>query len=219
VSHDLRTPLTTIKALAHDMGTRDDRAVMIEEEADRLNRLVADLLDLSRLQGGAIPLHIALNAVDDLIGALMQRVAGILGTRTLEVEFQDDSTLLVGRFDLVHALRILVNLIENAHKYSPPSDPVVLRISRDADMLRFAVIDRGPGIPLRERERIFEPFYRPAGAIPDSGSAGLGLSIARQLAELQGGTLTIGSTGPSASGATFELTLPAADLPVGVIGS
>src|ERR1019366_6459625 len=120
VSHDLRTPLTTIKALAHDLGARDDRALIIEEEADRLNRLVADLLDLSRLQGGAIPLHIALNAVDDLVGAVVQRMSGALGERTLEIAFQDSSTLLVGRFDFVHALRILVNLVENAHKYSPP---------------------------------------------------------------------------------------------------
>jgi two-component system sensor histidine kinase KdpD len=219
VSHDLRTPLTTIKALAHDLRARDDRALIIEEEADRLNRLVADLLDLSRLQGGALPLNIALNAVDDLVGALVQRVTGILGDRILDIRFQDDSTLLVGRFDFVHALRILVNLIENAHKYSPPSRPVTLQVSRDGTVLRFAVVDHGPGIPAAERERIFEPFYRPAGVVPDSGSAGLGLSIARRLADLQGGTLDVAPSGATNSGSTFILTLPAADLPAGVIGS
>ena len=116
VSHDLRTPLTTIKALAHDLAAIDDRAITIEEEADRLNRLVADLLDLSRIQGGALPLSIELNAVDDLIGATVQRVQGALGPRELRVSLEDGGTLLVGRFDFVHALRVLVNLVENARQ-------------------------------------------------------------------------------------------------------
>jgi len=215
VSHDLRTPLTTIKALAHDLGAIDDRALVIEEEADRLNRLVADLLDLSRLQGGAIPLNVALNAVDDLVGALVQRISGVLGDRKLEIAFDDDSTLLVGRFDFVHSLRVLVNLVENAHKYSPAGTPIELHVARDDRWLRFAVLDRGAGVADTERERIFEPFYRPIGAIADSGSAGLGLSIARKLAELQGGEL---SFAPRARGGSeFILTLPAADLPAGVM--
>ena len=211
VSHDLRTPLTTIKALAHDLGTIDDRAHIIEEEADRLNRLVADLLDLSRLQAGAIPLQVALNAADDVVGAVVQRVSGVLGNRTLDVRFTDTSTLLVGRFDFVHALRILVNLVENAHKYSPAGTPITLRIARDGEWLRFTVADRGPGVVAHERERIFEPFYRPSDAIADSSSAGLGLSIARRLAELQGGTMTYVSR--DGGGSAFILSLPAADLP------
>ena len=217
VSHDLRTPLTTIKALAHDLAAGDDRALIIEEEADRLNRLVADLLDLSRLQGGAIPLHIGLNAVDDLVGAVVQRVSGVLGERKLDITFQDDSTLLVGRFDFVHALRILVNLVENAHKYSPSGAPIALNVTRDGDWLRFTVADRGPGVAELEREQIFEPFYRPSGAVADSGSAGLGLSIARRLAELQGGTITYASRG--GGGSEFVLSLPAADLPPNAIES
>ncbi len=213
VSHDLRTPLTTIKALAHDLRASDDRALVIEEEADRLNRLVADLLDLSRLQGGALPLQVALNAADDLVGAVVQRVSGVLGGRKLDVQFTDTSTLLVGRFDFVHALRNLVNLVENAHKYSPATMPITLRIARDGDWLRFTVADRGPGVVAQERERIFEPFYRPSDAIADSGSAGLGLSIARRLAELQGGTMTHAPR--DGGGSEFILSLPAADLPSG----
>ena len=106
VSHDLRTPLTTIKALAHDLrASGDRRAVTIEEEADRLNRLVADLLDLSRLQAGGVPVDLELTAVDDLLGALLQRVSGALGRRELRITIEGD-TLLVGRFDLVHSLRL-----------------------------------------------------------------------------------------------------------------
>jgi two-component system, OmpR family, sensor histidine kinase KdpD len=217
VSHDLRTPLTTIKALAHELAGSDTRAIVIEEEADRLNRLVADLLDLSRIQGNALPLHAVLNAVDDLVGALVQRVSGLLGTRPLRIELPADSTLLVGRFDFVHALRILVNLVENAHKYSPTGSPITLRVLRDGCWLHFAVADLGPGVPEAERNRIFEPFYRPAAAIADSRSAGLGLAISRHLAELQGGALSYAPA--SGGGSEFLLTLPAADLPEDAIES
>jgi two-component system sensor histidine kinase KdpD len=210
VSHDLRTPLTTIKALAHDLrASGDDRAVAIEEEADRLNRLVADLLDLSRLQAGGMPMHLELNAVDDLVGSLVQRVSGALGDRELRVSLDGDA-LLVGRFDLVHSLRILVNLVENANKYAPHGTAIELRVYRDDGQIAFAVSDRGPGVPLDQRDRIFEPFYRAPGSPPDVGGAGLGLTIARRLAEAQHGCLQY-QTRP-AGGSVFTLRLPEGDL-------
>jgi two-component system sensor histidine kinase KdpD len=212
VSHDLRTPLTTIKALAHELGASgDDRAATIEEEADRLNRLVADLLDLSRLQAGGIPVHLELNVVDDLVGALVQRVSGALGGRDLRVTIEGGG-LLVGRFDLAHSLRVLVNLVENAHKYSPAGLPIDLRVHRENDCIAFAVSDRGPGVAADQREHIFEPFYRAPGP-PDVGGAGLGLAIARRLAEAQAGTLTYESR--PAGGSVFTFRLPAADLAEG----
>jgi two-component system, OmpR family, sensor histidine kinase KdpD len=210
VSHDLRTPLTTIKALAHDLGASgDERAATIEAEADRLNRLVADLLDLSRLQAGGVPVHLELTAVDDLVGALMQRVSGALQGQELRVNVEGDS-LLVGRFDLVHALRILVNLVENAHKYSPRGSPIELGVRRENGTLAFAVGDRGAGVAADQRERIFEPFYRAPGSPPDVGGAGLGLTIARRLAEAQQGSLTLEPR--PAGGSLFTLRLPAADI-------
>jgi two-component system, OmpR family, sensor histidine kinase KdpD len=210
VSHDLRTPLTTIKALAHDLGAGgDDRAVTIEEEADRLNRLVADLLDLSRLQAGGVPVHLELTAVDDLVGALAQRVSGALQGQELKIRIEGDD-LLIGRFDLVHSLRILVNLVENAHKYSPPDTPIELRVYRENGSIAFAVGDHGAGVASDQRERIFEPFYRAPGSPPDVGGAGLGLTIARRLAEAQQGTLTF-EPRPT-GGSLFTLRLPAADV-------
>lgn len=213
VSHDLRTPLTTIKALAHDLSVVDDRAITIEEEADRLNRLVADLLDLSRIEAGALPLSIELNAVDDLVGAVVQRVSGALESREIRVSLDEGGTLLFGRFDFVHALRILVNLVENAHKYSPAGSAIDLTVNRIGEELRFAVADQGPGVPDDERERIFQAFYRQPGTAPDVGGTGLGLTIARRLAEVQGGTLSY-SARPG-GGSVFALILPAADLPNG----
>lgn len=211
VSHDLRTPLTTIKALAHDIATGgDDRAVTIEEEADRLNRFVADLLDLSRIAGGALVVAAEVNAVEDLLGAALQRVSGALNGRTLDVSLGAGEPMLVGRFDFAHSLRILVNLIENALKYSPAGSTIELRARREGDALELTVADRGPGIPTPERERIFEPFYRPGGGPPDVGGAGLGLSIARRLAEAQEGTVRYEPR--DGGGSVFIVRLPAADL-------
>ena len=164
VSHDLRTPLTTIKALAHDLGdTGDERAVVIEEEADRLNRFVADLLDLSRLNAGELRVAPEIVAAEDLVGAALQRVSGSLGAREIRAELHPGEPLLLGRLDFVQSLRVLVNLLENAHKYAPPETPIDLAADREGGRLVFRVADRGPGVPEGERERIFHPFYRRPG--------------------------------------------------------
>lgn len=211
VSHDLRTPLTTIKALAHEMAAGDERALVIEEEADRLNRLVANLLDLTRIRTGDLGLSLEVNAVDELIGALIQRVSGALAEHRLPVRLEDGGTMLVGRFDLAQSLRILVNLVENAVKYSPAGTPIEVAAGRAGSALAISVADRGPGIPPSEAESVFEPFYRAPGAEPDVGGAGLGLAIARQLARGQGGDVRY--TDRPGGGAVFTLTLPAAELP------
>jgi two-component system sensor histidine kinase KdpD len=217
LSHDLRTPLTTIKGVAHALRERGTtEAVVIEEEADRLNRLVADLLDLSRLTAGAMPMRPELNAAEDLIGAALRQVSGALGERRVVVTTSEPSLgasngrpLLVGRFDFVQALRALVNLIENACKYSPPGERIDLSVERLGRELRFMVADRGPGIAAAEQERIFEPFYRAPGVPADVGGAGLGLAIARRLAAEQGGDVRYEPR--PAGGSVFTLVLPAAE--------
>jgi two-component system sensor histidine kinase KdpD len=214
VSHDLRTPLTTIKALAHSIGARgaapgDARAGSIEEETDRLARVVGDLLELSRLTSGAIHFQLELNTADDLLGAALQRVAGISGGRDIRIAAEPIDALLVGRFDLVHALRALGNLVENAVKYTPAASVIEISARREWEMLVFAVADRGPGVPEAERERIFDPFYRPPSAPPDVGGTGLGLTIARGLAAAQGGSVTYRPR--PGGGSIFELRLPAGE--------
>jgi two-component system, OmpR family, sensor histidine kinase KdpD len=214
VSHDLRTPLTTIKALAHAVveggaSAGDPRVRSIEEEADHLTAFVIDLLDLSRLQGGALQLHPAINTAEDLVGAALQRVVGVQGDHVIRIRQDRTAPMLLGHFDFVHALRALVNLLDNAVKYSGADHEIELSIGRDAEMLVFTVADRGPGVPDAERERIFEPFYRPPNVPPDVRGAGLGLAIARGLATAQGGTIRYE---PRAEGGSlFHLMLPAAD--------
>jgi K+-sensing histidine kinase KdpD len=214
VSHDLRSPLTTIKALAHDLAAAgDERAAVIEQQSDRLNHMVADLLDLSRLKAGGVPMQTEINAAEDLVGAAIQQVAGALGERELRTSLALREPMPVGRFDFVHSLRILVNLIENALKYSPVDAPIEVAMRGEGEWIAIAVADRGRGVPPAERERIFEPFYRPAGGSPDgarAGGAGLGLAIARRLAQAQAGTLTYEDR--HGGGSIFTLRLPAARL-------
>jgi two-component system sensor histidine kinase KdpD len=212
VSHDLRTPLTTIKALAREVAAGgDDRAVVIEEEADRLNRFVANLLDMSRLNAGELPIALETVAVEDLLGAALQRVSGPVGSREIRVDLGPPEPLVVGRMDFVQALRVVANLLENADKYSPRDHPIDLSTIREGERVVIRVADRGPGVPEEERDRIFQPFYRRAGTQPDVGGTGLGLSIARRVAEAQGGTLEC--VPRPGGGSVFVFSLPAAELP------
>jgi two-component system sensor histidine kinase KdpD len=212
VSHDLRTPLTTIKALAHEIAADgDDRALTIEEEADRLNRFVGDLLDLSRLNSGSLQVHPVINAAEDLVGAALQRVSGTVGDHELVASLDPTEPLLLGRFDFVHTLRALVNLIENALKFAPPGSRVEVQARRTPDALEFVVADRGPGVPEAEREQIFVPFHqRDGGGARDAAGAGLGLSIARGLAQAQGGGVRYEAR--TGGGSVFILSVRPADL-------
>jgi len=135
-------------------------------------------------------------------------VSGALRGRELRISIAP-GPVPVGLFDFVHSLRIVVNLIENALKYSPSDTPIDIAVTRDGEHLAISVTDRGPGVVPSERERIFEPFYRPAGVASDVGGAGLGLAIARRLAEAQSGTLTL--LDRDGGGSVFTLHLPAAE--------
>ena len=210
VSHDLRTPLTTIKGLAEELDrSGDDRAHTIEIEADRLNRLVADLLDLSRLRAGGFELQPEINAAEDLIGAALDRITGM--KRGSDVQVVTPEQVVLGEFDFVHSLRALVNLLENALKYSPPGSPVELHVERDNGFVNFHVMDRGPGVPDEDAQRVFEPFARASNVDRSASGAGLGLSIAQGLATQQGGAVRYRAR--TGGGSVFTLSLPSADLP------
>jgi two-component system sensor histidine kinase KdpD len=209
LSHDLRTPLTAIKGLAHELQhLGDERALIIEEQADRLNRLVTDLLDVGRLNGNALPLDIQINAVDDLMGAVQQHVSAMPDQDRLRISLDDPSSLSFGRFDFVHSLRILVNLVDNAFQHTPAGAPIELTGGVEGDTVIFRVSDKGAGMPPAETVESFVPYYRSPTRSADGQSTGLGLWIARRLAEAQHGTLTFHPR--DGGGVIFELRLPTA---------
>lgn len=209
LSHDLRTPLTTIKALAQDSALRgDENASVVVTQADRLGRLVGNLLDLSRLKGGAFPVTLEENTAEDLIGVVAREAAAPPAGRLI-THVDTAQPALVGCFDFVQSVRILNNLVDNALRCSGSESVIELGVEREGPFLAFTVADRGPGIPQEDRERIFEPFFRAANARPDVDRAGLGLSIARRLADLQGGSLQYEPR--TGGGSTFVLRLPAVD--------
>jgi two-component system sensor histidine kinase KdpD len=217
VSHDLRTPLTTVKALAHAIVERgaspgDSNAISIEEEADRLTSLITDLLDYSRLTGGALQLSPQIESADDLIGAALAAAHGILESRSVRVIDDESAVMLLGRFDFVHSVRALVNLIENAAKYSAPGTPIEIGVHREGAQLVISVSDRGAGVESADQERIFQPFYRAAGVASAAHGVGLGLAISRGLATAQGGDVKY--VARPGGGSVFSLLLPAADEPL-----
>jgi two-component system sensor histidine kinase KdpD len=210
VSHDLRTPLMAISTSAGALARPDlsldddDRAELLATmlaASERLDHLVGNLLDLSRLQAGAAQPNQELVELEELVVGALDELGDARGR--VQVAFAGDSPAV--RVDAHQVQRVLVNLLENAIKYSPADDPVRVQISATPSEAVVRVIDHGPGVPLGERERIFEPFHRGArsGDVP---GAGLGLAIARGFTEANGGGLSVESH--SGQGATFVLALP-----------
>ena len=211
VSHDLRTPLTSIKLLAQASALRGDPAAStIEQQADRLSRMVSNVLDLSSIRSGTVRLEMELNTAEDVIAAAVAQAQGGLNGRRLVTSVDLDEPELVARFDFVQTLRILGNLIENALRYSPDGAVIHVTAGREEPWIAMRVMDRGPGVPDEERARIFEAFYRPRRQSPDAGSSGLGLSIAQRLAELQDGSVCYEPR--AGGGSVFTIRLPAVDL-------
>ncbi len=206
VSHDLRTPLTSIKALAQDAADSGDaNSSIIVAQTERLSKMVAHLLDMSRLNAGEFPVTIELNTAEDLVGAAVLEMTGTSGAERIHVDIDYSAPVLVGMFDFVESLRILTNLLDNALLYCPGDSRVELSATRIGDWLQLSVADRGPGIPKSDSERVFEPFYRHTSTSSVAPGTGLGLAIARSLAQAQGGEL-IYSSRPG-GGSVFALRL------------
>jgi len=217
VSHDLRTPLTTIKLLAQTAGTRGDpSAPLIEEQADHLARMVTNVLDLSRIRAGLM-LDVELNTVEDLIGAAVTSAMSLRENCHILAAPDLSDPPIAGRFDFVQTLRIVNNLLDNAVRYSPTGGTVTITSAREGEWFVVRVEDRGPGVPPESRDHIFEPFYRASSRNSEGGHVGLGLSIAATLAELQGGAVTYDPR--PGGGSIFSLRLPAAESTPAVVST
>lgn len=213
VSHDLRTPLTSIKAAASSLLQEDiawseeerhSFAQTIEQEADRLNRLVENLLDLSRIEGGALQPEKEWYPLDELVHDVLGRLQPLLQGREVKVVLPAD--LPPVELDYLMIDQVLTNLIENALRYTPAGSPIEIEAEALATEVRLTVADRGPGIPKSDLEHIFEKFYRVEGRVRESSGTGIGLSVCRGLIEAHGGH--IWAANRQGGGLAFCLTLP-----------
>ena len=213
VSHDLRTPMATITGAAGllvDGGERiSDQARLeltrsIRDEADRLNRLVANLLDLTRLEAGAMKLDLQVQPIDDVIGVVLRRMERELAGHPIEVHVPDDLPPVA--IDALLIQQVLVNLLDNAAKFSPAGSPIELSATLEGGVPVVSVADRGPGLVPGTEWKVFEKFFRGEGR-PQTGS-GIGLAICRGIVELHGGMIV--AENRAGGGAVFRFTLPAA---------
>jgi two-component system sensor histidine kinase KdpD len=215
VSHDLRTPLAAItgagtlllESEAADPALRRELTTTVVEEAERLERLVSNLLDMTRLDSGVVEPRREWVPLVEVVGSAMNRLERALAGRRVTTDIADDVPLL--SIDPVLVEQLFVNLLENAAKYTPPGSEIAIRAVRQGGTLVVDVSDRGPGIPAGEEERVFERFHRVAH--PGVRGVGLGLPIARAIAQAHGGRLTA-SNRPD-GGAVFRLTLPILEPP------
>jgi two-component system sensor histidine kinase KdpD len=208
VSHDLRTPITIIKTAANNLQSlreemslaeKKEMTQVIEQEADTLDRLVGNLLDMSRLQAGALKLHEDWTAVSEIAGDVAAQVWQRHQAARIYLNFPDNMPLV--RCDQGLLLQALSNITDNALRYEPPESQVELRGEFDEQELRLVVVNHGPTIPPEEKEHIMEPFYRGG-----DGHTGLGLAISQGIVTAHQGRIWIEDT--PGGGATFVLALP-----------
>jgi two-component system sensor histidine kinase KdpD len=206
ISHDLKTPLAGIMGAAGDLlegevGTRRELVQTISEEADRLNRLIRNLLDMTRLEAGALQVRKEWHLAEEIVGATLARLDTRLHDHPVTTHIPDDMPLIP--LDGVLIDQVLGNLLENAIKYTPAGSPIDISVEIMQGSVVFQIADCGPGIPIGDEERVFDKFYR---ARPDGGGVGLGLTICRGIVEAHGGR--IWALNRPEGGALFQFTLP-----------
>ncbi|HTR16414.1 MAG TPA: sensor histidine kinase KdpD [Acetobacteraceae bacterium] len=214
ISHDLRTPLASILGCATSLTSEQaalderDRTIMlrtIQEEAERLNRFIGNLLDMTRLEAGPLQCRKGLADLSDVIGAALRRAAHILSLHGVEVDLEPGLPMV--DIDMVLFEQVLFNLLDNAAKYTPVGSQIRVRARRDEGFVRVQILDEGEGIPAADFERVFDKFYRVRGADRRRAGTGLGLAICRGFMEAMHGTITAANR-TDRSGAVFTITLP-----------
>jgi len=208
VSHDLRTPLATIRAITsdlrdgadHDERTRNELLDLTGDEAERLDRLVANLLSMSRIEAGALQPVIQAAQLDELVTDRVHRLARAMRNVRVEVDVPADLPLVDADYTL--ADQVITNLLENAARHSPPHSSIRIDARDTGEFVELSVSDQGAGIPPQDRDWVFEPFRTGSG----SRSSGVGLAICKAIVEAHGGHICV--TDAPGGGARFTFTLP-----------
>lgn len=217
ISHDLRTPLASILGSATSLrsyrNSLDDKAQdeltrTIQEEAERLNRFIANLLDMTRLESGSVQSRNESVDVGDVVGSALQRATKVLAHHKVSLEMAAE--LSMARGDPVLLEQVLFNLLDNAAKYTAPGTLITISVRGDDGRITLQVADDGPGLPDDAPERVFDKFYRVHAGDRQRAGTGLGLSICRGFVEAMGGTITAANR-PNRNGAVFTIVLPTAE--------
>ncbi|MEO6390856.1 MAG: DUF4118 domain-containing protein [Pyrinomonadaceae bacterium] len=227
VTHDLRTPLTSIKASVTtllerpvddssepiDAETRQELLEVIDEESDRLNRFIEGMVELARIEAGEMNLRRNWDSIEEIIAAAQARAARLTAGHRVEVQLEPE--LPAVRVDARAVTEVIYTLLDNARKYAAAGSVITITADRaSGELVEIAVTDQGPGIPLAERERVFNKFFRvddAADAGPNEPSGiGLGLAIARGIVEAHGGRI-YAAEGPGGVGARVAFVLPTGD--------
>jgi two-component system, OmpR family, sensor histidine kinase KdpD len=214
ISHDLKTPLASVLGSAgtlRDLGNKlndNEKAELLStiiEESERLNRFIANLLDMTRLESGAVTPKLAPHDLSEIIGTTLQRTSKILRNHPVRLDLGTDLPMV--SLDPVLFEQVLFNLLDNAAKYAGPGTTVSIRTWRDRDSVVLQVIDEGEGIPQGDLEHIFDKFYRVQKTDQVRAGTGLGLAISRGFVEAMNGTI-VAANRPDRQGAVFTITLP-----------
>jgi two-component system, OmpR family, sensor histidine kinase KdpD len=211
LSHDLRTPLTVLVGLAESLAltapklssVQQETAQAIQDEARRMSTMVSNLLDMARIESGEVTLNLQWQSLEEVVGAALEAARSMLQRHSVVVQLARDLPLV--KFDAVLIERVLVNLLENVSKYTPPGSTVTLSAQVSGDQLSVSVADNGPGLPAGREEAVFQKFTRGERESSTPG-VGLGLAICRAIIESHQGKIT-GAQRPG-GGAIFTFTLP-----------
>jgi two-component system sensor histidine kinase KdpD len=217
VSHDLRTPLASMTGSAGvlldhpaELGSGERRELLetIREEGDRLGRLVNNLLDLTRLESGALKVRKEWYPLEEVVSSALGRMESRLEGREVRVDLPQE--VLLAPMDPILLEQVFINLLENAVKYSPPGTPVDVSAAAGKEEIVVEIADRGPGLPQGEEERVFERFYRVADGRRAEG-AGLGLAVCQAILKVHGGRIQ--ASNRAGGGAVFRFALPMGGIP------
>jgi len=188
-----------------DEAAQEELIGTIQEEAERLNRFIANLLDMTKLESGAIEPHTDLVDLTDVVGSAVRRASKVTAHHSIELDLPSDLPML--KLDPVLFEQALFNLLDNAAKYAPAGTKIRVEAAREGRFVRLRVLDEGDGIPQDELERIFDKFYRVQAVDRKRAGTGLGLAISRGFIEAMGGTIAAGNR-TDRKGAMFTITLP-----------
>jgi len=214
ISHDLKTPLAAVLAAAGTLrdlsaalseAEKADLLATIIDESERLNRFIANLLDMTKLESGAVVPNIAPHDLGEIVGSTLRRAGKMLAQHEIEVELAADLPML--QLDPVLFEQVLFNLLDNAGKYSPDGTTIRIRSWRDTDSVNVQILDEGDGIPAAELEHIFDKFYRVQKGDQVRAGTGLGLAISRGFVEAMSGSISAANR-TDRSGAIFTIKLP-----------